>query len=170
MAVAIKCYECTVHPKRTQNGTNYERLCSKFEETKHFEIDCPYSTMCKKRLYRYQLINKVQESVERGCADQKNDSMVRQTSKFVKIATFNPNLPQNYVKNKWVKEVTVDEPYAEGCTRNKDDGSEYCHCRGDLCNSATKIDSKSTLSNGVDTMGVLIVFNLVKYFRNMDYY
>lgn len=75
-AVAIKCYECTVHPKRVGNGTSFERLCTKFEETKFFEIDCPYSTMCKKRLYRYQLINKVQESVERGCADQRNDSMV----------------------------------------------------------------------------------------------
>lgn len=66
---------------------------------------------------------------------------------------------------KWVKVQTVDEPYTEGCTKNSDDGSEYCHCRGDLCNSAF-----NTLSNGVDAMGVLIVFNLVKYFRNMDYY
>jgi hypothetical protein len=66
-----------VHPKRQQNGTAIERLCSKFEESDFFEVDCPYSTMCKKRLYRYQLINKVQESIERGCADQKNDSMVR---------------------------------------------------------------------------------------------
>lgn len=66
---------------------------------------------------------------------------------------------------KWVKVQTVDEPYTEGCTKNNDDGSEYCHCRGDLCNSAL-----NTLSNGVDAMGVLIVFNLVKYFRNMDYY
>jgi hypothetical protein len=75
-AVAIKCYECSVHPKRDQNGTNSDRLCTKFEDTKAFEVDCPFSTMCKKRLYRYQLINTVQESIERGCADQKNDSMV----------------------------------------------------------------------------------------------
>lgn len=74
--VAIKCYECTVHPKRNENGTSFDRLCTKFEDTKAFEIDCPFSTMCKKRLYRYQLINTVQESIERGCADQKNDSMV----------------------------------------------------------------------------------------------
>lgn len=77
---------------------------------------------------------------------------------------------QNYVKNQWIKEVTVDEPYFEGCNKNADDGSEYCHCRGDLCNSAPKIDSVIALSNGVDTMAVLVVFNLVKYFRNMDYY
>lgn len=76
-AVAIKCYECSVHPRRQQNGTSFDRLCAKFEESSFFEVDCPYSTMCKKRLYRYQLINKVQESIERGCADQKNDSMVR---------------------------------------------------------------------------------------------
>jgi hypothetical protein len=77
---------------------------------------------------------------------------------------------QNYVQNKWVKEVSVAEPYIEGCVRNKDDGSEYCHCRGNLCNSAPKIEPITTVSYGVDTMSVLIVFNLVKYFRNMDYY
>lgn len=77
-ALAIKCYECTVHPRRQQNIT--ERLCTKFEETDYFEVDCPYSTMCKKRVYRYQLINKVQESIERGCANQKNDSMVREVN------------------------------------------------------------------------------------------
>lgn len=80
--VAIKCYECTVHPRRQSNGTAIERLCAKFEESEQFEVNCPYSTMCKKRLYRYQLINKVQESVERGCADQKNDSMVRVRFRF----------------------------------------------------------------------------------------
>lgn len=76
-ALAIKCYECSVQPKRQQNGTVIERLCSKFDESDYYEVDCPFSTMCKKRLYRYQLINKVQESIERGCADQKNDSMVK---------------------------------------------------------------------------------------------
>jgi hypothetical protein len=63
-----------------------------------------------------------------------------------------------------VKEISVAEPYIEGCVKNKNDESEYCHCRGDLCNSEPKIDY------GVDTLGVIIVFNLVKYFRNMDYY
>lgn len=168
--MAIKCYECTVHPKRIHNVTSFDRLCTKFEEKSFFEVDCPYSTMCKKRLYRYQLINKVQESIERGCADQKNDSMVRSMNFRVFRVDFKMIHFQNYVKDKWVKEVTVSEPYTEGCTRNSDDGSEYCHCRGDLCNSAPKIDSKTALSTGVDTMGVLIVFNLVKYFRNMDYY
>lgn len=167
---SIKCYECTVHPKRTQNGTNFDRLCTKFEDSKFFEVDCPYSTMCKKRVYRYQLINKVQESIERGCADQKNDSMVSLMTQFQVKDLTNCLCLQNYVHNKWVKEVTVDEPYEPTCIKNKDDESEYCHCRGDLCNSAPKIDSKTTLSNGVDTMAVLIVFNLVKYFRNMDYY
>lgn len=98
-----------------------------------------------------------------------NNSLFYELVYLVNIFAFH-FAQQNYVKNQWVKEVTVAEPYTEGCIKNKDDGSEYCHCRGDLCNSAPKIDSKTALSNGVDTMGVLIVFNLVKYFRNMDYY
>lgn len=50
------------------------------------------------------------------------------------------------------------------------DGSEYCHCRGNLCNSVGKIEPNSNIPiNGIDAMNVLVVFNLVKYFRNMDY-
>lgn len=72
----IKCYECTVYPKRQLNGT--DRLCSKFDESKFFEVECPYSTMCKKRTYRLQLINgDIQETTERGCAMQKHEYMVR---------------------------------------------------------------------------------------------
>jgi len=56
------------------------------------------------------------------------------------------------------------EVYDEGCVKEAD-GSEYCHCRGDLCNTA---DSKNSLHT--DTMAVIFVFNLVKYFRNMEYY
>lgn len=79
---AIKCYECTVIPQRVGNET-ISRLCSKFEETKNFEVDCPYSTMCKKRVYRLKLQSgDWQETVERSCANQKHDTMVRFDAKF----------------------------------------------------------------------------------------
>lgn len=148
---AMKCYECTVYPKRQINQTT-DRLCSKFEETEFFEVECPFSTMCKKRTYRFQLNNgDIQETTERGCAMQKNDYM-------------------NYVQNKWVKESSVEEPYTEGCLKDSKDESEYCHCRGNLCNSVGKMKPYSNLYNsGIDAMSVIVVFNLVKYFRSMDY-
>lgn len=85
VAFAIKCYECSVHPKRNGNNTSFDTVCTKFDESERFEVDCPFSTMCKKRVYRYQLINTVQESIERGCADQRNDSMVS-TFRAMKVA------------------------------------------------------------------------------------
>lgn len=75
--------------------------------------------------------------------------------------------PQNYVDNKWVKEYTVEEPYSEGCIKDPRDNSEYCHCRGNLCNGVEP--NSKLVSSGIDAMNVLVVFNLVKYFRNMDY-
>jgi hypothetical protein len=69
-----------------------------------------------------------------------------------------------------VKEVSVEEAYSEGCIKDPKDGSEYCHCRGNLCNSVTKVQPNAYIySSGIDTMGVIVVFNLVKYFRHMDY-
>lgn len=73
---AIKCYECTVIPQRRSNETA-EKLCSKFEETDYFEVNCPYSTMCKKRTYRLKLLNgEEQETTERSCANQRHEYMV----------------------------------------------------------------------------------------------
>jgi hypothetical protein len=75
-------------------------------------------------------------------------------------------LLQDYQNNKWVKVANIVEAYPEGCVKETD-GSEYCHCRGNYCNTSSNIDSKSSLHT--DTMAVIFVFNLVKYFRNMEY-
>lgn len=73
----VRCYECFVAPRRTENRTSYEKLCTKFDESKPFERECPYSTMCIKKTYRLELLNgDVQETIERGCAMQKYDYMV----------------------------------------------------------------------------------------------
>lgn len=73
---AIKCYECFVQPKRTVNRT-IDKPCTKFDESRDYEVDCPYSTMCMKKTYRLQLLDgTIQETTERGCAQQKYDYMV----------------------------------------------------------------------------------------------
>ena len=62
----------------------------------------------------------------------------------------------------------MEEPYTEGCLKQKE-GSEYCHCRGSLCNAVGKIEPNPYIVSGIDTMSIIVVYNLVKYFRSMDY-
>lgn len=61
-------------------------MCAKFEETDDFVVDCPYSTMCMKKVYRYQLMDgKTIETVSRNCANQKYTHQVRIESKRASI-------------------------------------------------------------------------------------
>lgn len=68
---AIKCYRCTVAPN-FRSGNRTQQLCSKFSESEEFVVDCPYSTMCMKKVFRYQLQDGTNiETINRNCADQK---------------------------------------------------------------------------------------------------
>lgn len=79
-ASAIKCYRCSVAP--SMNKSMEHQVCAKFEETDDFVVDCPFSTMCMKKIYRYQLMDgKTIETVSRNCASQKNTQQVRIESK-----------------------------------------------------------------------------------------
>lgn len=73
---AIKCYRCTVAPThRMLNRT--QQLCAQFSESDEFTIDCPYSTMCMKKVFWYQLQDGTKiETVSRNCADQKYTEQV----------------------------------------------------------------------------------------------
>lgn len=75
---AIKCYECSV-TKNYRQDELFEKLCANFNSSTEdqFEVDCPYSTLCEKKIFRLQLLNKVQVTFERGCAKQKRISMVK---------------------------------------------------------------------------------------------
>lgn len=74
---AIKCYRCTVGPThRVANRT--QQLCAQFQETDEFTIDCPYSTMCLKKVFWYTLQDGTKiETVSRNCADQKYTEQVK---------------------------------------------------------------------------------------------
>lgn len=59
----------------------------------------------------------------RDCASQKYDNQV-------------------YKDGKWHLEVSVEEPYIEGCAKVDDKGQrisqpQFCYCKGDLCNGVT---------------------------------
>ncbi|GLH03965.1 Uncharacterized protein GBIM_09775 [Gryllus bimaculatus] len=51
---ALSCYKCTVlPPPHSSNET--ARLCSHFDGSARFQVDCPYSTFCLKRTFELPL-------------------------------------------------------------------------------------------------------------------
>lgn len=49
---------------------------------------------------------------------------------------------QDYKDGKWSMQVSVEEPYQEGCSTIDDKGwrsskTQYCYCRGNLCNGTS---------------------------------
>jgi len=152
-AMTIKCYRCTVGPSN-RHANRTQQLCLKFTENDDYIVDCPYSTMCMKKIFQYELLDgKKIETVSRDCAHQKYTEQV-------------------FKQGSWQNENTVEEPYEEGCQGSESQkeigivGSStiYCHCRGSLCNSAPK-DSPSYHT---DAMAVIFVFNAMKYLRSID--
>lgn len=89
---------------------------------------------------------------------------------FIKFVIFSVSFRfvlQVYKQGAWQNEITIEEPYVEGCvndTRDSDQKTVYCHCRGSMCNNATK-DSPSYHT---DAMAVIFVFNAMKYLRSID--
>uniref|UniRef100_A0A1B0DLG7 Protein quiver n=2 Tax=Phlebotomus papatasi TaxID=29031 RepID=A0A1B0DLG7_PHLPP len=127
-------------------------LCAKFDESNYYAVDCPYSTMCMKKIFRLRLMNGQEvETVTRDCAQQKRTEEV-------------------FRNGRWEKENTIEEAYEEGCETIEENTSTqsktvFCHCRGSLCNSAP---TEHLGSYHVDAMGVILVFNAMKYFRSID--
>lgn len=75
----LQCYKCSVTVEKyfINNTTIVTPLCSKFEETSSYMTNCPYSTMCLKTISTLHLQNgQKQETVTRGCAQQKNTTQV----------------------------------------------------------------------------------------------
>uniref|UniRef100_A0A1B0CGM9 Putative conserved secreted protein n=1 Tax=Lutzomyia longipalpis TaxID=7200 RepID=A0A1B0CGM9_LUTLO len=148
-AAGVKCYRCTVAPSARLNQT---MLCAKFDESSYCAVECPYSTMCMKKIFRLKLMNGQEvETVTRDCAQQKRTDEV-------------------FRNGRWEKESTIEEAYEEGCETIEENKSTqsmtvFCHCRGSLCNSAPK---ETLVSYHVDAMAVILVFNAMKYFQSID--
>ncbi|XP_062554146.1 uncharacterized protein LOC134219429 [Armigeres subalbatus] len=145
-ALGVKCFRCTVAPpNRYAINSTKTQLCSKFDHSDYYAVDCPWSTMCVKRVYKIQLMNREQETISRDCAQQKKTEQI-------------------YKNGNWTKEHHIEEPYEEGCQTIDD--TTYCFCRGSMCNAATKVEKNSYHT---DAMAVIFVFNVMKYIRNIEY-
>lgn len=54
LAECIQCYKCTtVGPQPLQNET--KRICSDFDHSERYIVDCPYSTFCMKKTFTVNL-------------------------------------------------------------------------------------------------------------------
>lgn len=65
---AVRCFRCSVTMEPKHNKT---MLCTKFDGSSNFVVDCPHSTMCVKTVLRSQLAGNQVETVIRDCAQQK---------------------------------------------------------------------------------------------------
>lgn len=117
---SLRCYRCALKPSGKVPNTT--RSCVHFEPAWPFEVDCPLSTLCMKRTVQLDISNGNSVSVTvRDCAPQ--------TKNY-----------QSYQDGKWkqVKEVD-DSVYDEGCmvsqVESKTSVTEFCFCKGNLCNS-----------------------------------
>ncbi|KAL0267275.1 UNVERIFIED_CONTAM: hypothetical protein PYX00_009593 [Menopon gallinae] len=149
--ISLSCYQCTIRPPPSPNQT--ARLCSQFDYSKKYIVDCPFSTLCMKKTFRLPL--QKDEFVEisvRDCAPQKYTRQV-------------------YEQGMWrLKESIQNDVYTVGCknTDNVDglkvNSEQYCFCDSSLCNSGQSTKDSSTHS---DIMTVIFIFNALKYIRSI---
>ncbi|KAL7740174.1 hypothetical protein ACLKA6_003883 [Drosophila palustris] len=145
----LQCYKCSVTVEKyfIDNATIITPLCSKFTESPHYMVQCPYSTMCLKTISILHLQNgQKQETVTRGCAQQKNTTQV-------------------FRNKQWEQEHLVQEVYKEGCTEiqaNNLAGSTniHCYCRGELCNSSSFFSLNKTVLSVIILINVLSLFDV----------
>ena len=120
----LQCYQCTADP-HIQNGPKSTTLytCSDFDHSDKYVIDCPYSTLCLKRVQSLVINDLVTVNVTtRGCATQKSKT-------------------PTYVNGSWTDVIQIVEPYQSGCYESfvKDNRLTQrvnCYCHGDFCNYA----------------------------------
>ncbi|XP_068623500.1 uncharacterized protein [Battus philenor] len=148
---SLQCYKCLINPPLGENYNTAKTLCVQFDYSDSFIVDCPFSTMCMKQDFHLDIQDGVRISgVLRDCAPQKHEY-------------------QDFKNGKWTPKTEILEPYEEGCFSADDKGervtaSRYCYCRKNLCNSTPSTNH----DNGyTDIMGVILVFNLMKYINSL---
>jgi len=128
---SIECFSCYVKPKpRSPNSpaVEFEPLCSNFDGSEQFLVNCTHSTFCMTRTFQLHHRQEVDYGsnsvviVERGCAKQAYEH-------------------QALVRGKWRTIVTIMEDiYTPGCLSDKEwagdlsSNTEYCYCDKDRCN------------------------------------
>lgn len=145
----LQCYKCSVTVEKyfIDNATIVTPLCSKFTESSYlYMVHCPYSTMCLKTISILHLQNgQTQETVTRGCAQQKNTTQV-------------------FRNKQWEQEHLVQEVYNEGCTEMQANNlavstNIHCYCRGELCNSSGLFSLHTKLLSAIILHSAIALFD-----------
>jgi len=126
---AIECYSCYVKSPPRAPGSpapTFERLCSNFDQSDQYLVNCTHSTFCMTRTFILQHRQEFSSDrvviIERGCAMQAYEH-------------------QALVRGKWRTIITImEEAYSPGCVTDRDwagslaSDTEYCYCDDDRCN------------------------------------
>jgi len=142
VSLGLLCHSCVVKAPPRAPGTplSTPALCSQFDGSDRFVVNCSQSTFCQTRTYRFYHKQGTGEGevviVERGCAQQSYQH-------------------QALVRGKWRTVTTVlDEVYTSGCLTDREwagplsSDTEYCYCKEDKCNGHIQIAADA--SNGTD--------------------
>ncbi|XP_041972425.1 uncharacterized protein LOC121728332 [Aricia agestis] len=147
---SIQCYQCLINPPPGEYYNTTKRLCVHFDYSDRFVVDCPHSTMCMKQEFHLDIQDGVRiVGVLRDCAQQQYHY-------------------QDYQNGHWYPKTDIHEQYQEGCSEVDDKGEKatsrrYCYCRQNLCNAAPATNQEGY----TDIMGVIVVFNLMKYINSL---
>ncbi|XP_034102135.1 uncharacterized protein LOC117566698 [Drosophila albomicans] len=119
----MQCFECFEEGTYDEHGKR--PACSKLTDSPEFKVNCTNSTMCVKEVHSINLSNGQWRTMERrGCAKQVNVTQVEVYRAYVDFAF-------------------VAEPYKEECvelpTEMRTSTIKRCYCRGNLCNSSTRL-------------------------------
>ncbi|KAH8393334.1 hypothetical protein KR215_006131, partial [Drosophila sulfurigaster] len=118
----MQCFEC--FEEGTLGAQGQRPACSKLTDSPEFKVNCTNSTMCVKEVHSINLSNGLWRTIERrGCAKQLNVTKV--------------------LIKRWEDFAFVAEPYKEECmelpTEMRTSTIKRCYCRGNLCNSSTRL-------------------------------
>ncbi|XP_059220002.1 uncharacterized protein LOC131995358 [Stomoxys calcitrans] len=145
-SIALQCFSCGVTNDETKTNTHNDviPICSKFDGSSRFVVECPFSTMCLRTVHTMYLKHGIkQQTTTLSCAQQK----------YTEYKLEN----KNWVPNDFVKEV-----YPEGCIVEPNDllasTKMSCYCRGHLCNFA----NRPTMEAKTKTFVFLIIIILLK--------
>jgi len=128
-SAAIECYSCYVKSPPRAPGSSppiFERLCSRFDQSDQYLVNCTHSTLCMTRTFTLQHRQEFSSDrvviIERGCAMQAYEH-------------------QALVRGKWRTIINImEEAYSPGCVTDREwagslaSDTEYCYCDQDRCN------------------------------------
>lgn len=134
---SLECYSCYVRPPPRspfKEKPDFEPLCSKFDGSEKFIVNCTQSTFCMTRTYKLHLRQgKSVVITERGCAKQVYQYQALERGKWKTITTI------------------MEETYTSGCVKDSDwaehraTDTEYCYCQEDRCNNNTGVEEEEPI-------------------------